>query len=236
MNNGLIIDGVLVLLLLLSFFVGAKRGLFKSLMGFVVLIAAIVGAAIAANTLTEPITDLVLPAFEEKISDWLGVPEELTMGNIASGILSSDSTKNPSFSEWFEKLELFRGGDRFVEHLQEKAANAAHLAARSLVESVVHAVLLLASFVMLLIVLKLLTGLIDHVFELPVLHALNTLGGGVFALLEAAILLYLVLWLAPEFGITFFRDNASDTYLLKFFTTHTPFTLIAIIASLNGGN
>ena len=236
MNNGLIIDGVLVLLLLLSFFVGVKRGLFKSLMGFVVLIAAIVGAAIAANTLTEPITDLVLPAFEEKISDWLGVPEELTMGNVASGILSSDSTKNPSFSEWFEKLELFRGGDRFVEHLQEKAANAAHLAARSLVESVVHAVLFLLCFLLLLILLRLLTKLLDHLFELPVLHALNTLGGGVFALLEAAILLYLVLWLAPEFGITFFRDNASDTYLLKFFTTHTPFTLIAIIASLNGGN
>lgn len=236
MNNGLIIDGVLVLLLLLSFFVGAKRGLFKSLMGFVVLIAAIVGAAIAANTLTEPITDLVLPAFEEKISDWLGVPEELTMGNVASDILSSDSTKNPSFSEWFEKLELFRGGDRFVEHLQEKTANAAHLAARSLVESVVHAVLFLLCFLLLLILLRLLTKLLDHLFELPVLHALNTLGGGVFALLEAAILLYLVLWLAPEFGITFFRDNASDTYLLKFFTTHTPFTLIAIIASLNGGN
>ena len=120
--------------------------------------------------------------------------------------------------------------------MQEKTANAAHLAARSLVESVVHAALLLASFVMLLIVLKLLTGLIDHVFELPVLHALNTLGGGVFALLEAVLLLYLVLWLAPVLGITFFRDNASDTYLLKFFTTHTPFTLIAIIASLNGGN
>ena len=236
MNNGLIIDGVLVLLLLLSFFVGAKRGLFKSLMGFVVLIAAIVGATVAAGRLTVPVTELVLPAFEEKISDWLGVPEELMMGNVASGILSSDSTKNPSFSEWFEKLELFRGGDRFVEHLQEKAANAAHLAARSLVESVVHAVLFLLCFLLLLILLRLLTKLLDHLFELPVLHALNTLGGGVFALLEAAILLYLVLWLAPEFGITFFRDNASDTYLLKFFTTHTPFTLIAIIASLNGGN
>lgn len=236
MNNGLIIDGVLVLLLLLSFFVGAKRGLFKSLMGFVVLIAAIVGATVAAGRLTVPVTELVLPAFEEKISDWLGVPEELTMGNIASGILSSDSTKNPSFSEWFEKLELFRGGDRFAEHLQEKTANAAHLAARSLVESVVHAVLFLLCFLLLLILLRLLTKLLDHLFELPVLHALNTLGGGVFALLEAAILLYLVLWLAPEFGITFFRDNASDTYLLKFFTTHTPFTLIAIIASLNGGN
>lgn len=236
MNNGLIIDGVLVLILLLSFFVGAKRGLFKSLMGFVVLIAAIVGATVAAGRLTEPVTELVLPAFEEKISDWLGVPEELTMGNVASDILSSDSTKNPSFSEWFEKLELFRGGDRFVEHLQEKTANAAHLAVRSLVESVVHAVLFLLCFLLLLILLRLLTKLLDHLFELPVLHALNTLGGGVFALLEAAILLYLVLWLAPEFGITFFRDNASDTYLLKFFTTHTPFTLIAIIASLNGGN
>ncbi|MDD7538488.1 MAG: CvpA family protein, partial [Oscillospiraceae bacterium] len=124
----------------------------------------------------------------------------------------------------------------FFGYWQEKAGDAAGTAARSLVESVVHAVLFLLCFLLLLILLRLLTKLLDHLFELPVLHALNTLGGGVFALLEAAILLYLVLWLAPEFGITFFRDNASDTYLLKFFTTHTPFTLIAIIASLNGGN
>lgn len=231
MNNGLIIDGVLVLLLLLSFFVGAKRGLFKSLMGFVVLIAAIVGATVAAGRLTEPVTELVLPKVEEKVSAWLGVPADSAVDGTVPD--TADGAAEPTFGEWLAEPEQ---GEGFFGYWQEKAGDAAGTAVRSLVKSVVHAVLFLLCFLLLLILLRLLTKLLDHLFELPVLHALNTLGGGVFALLEAAILLYLVLWLAPEFGITFFRDNASDTYLLKFFTTHTPFTLIAIIASLNGGN
>lgn len=236
MNNGLIIDGMFVLILLVSFLIGAKRGLFKSLMGLVVVIAAILGAAIIAGKFTEPVTEFVLPRVEEKVSSWLGVPENLTMQDFAAGSTSSDSSVNPIMSGWFEKLERWEGGDRFFGHIGESAANAAQTAVRSLVESAVHAVLLLLSFVLLLILLKLLTRLMDHVFDLPGLHALNTVGGGIFGLLEAVVLIDLVLWLTPKLGITFFRDHADTTYLLNFFMTHTPFTVISMIASLNGGN
>lgn len=237
MNNGLIIDGLLILLLLVSLLIGAKRGLFKSLIGLVVVIAAILAATVIAGKLTEPVTDFVLPKVEEKVSSWLAVPEGMTMGDFADGTASSDSSVNPIFSEWFQKLEQRGVSERFVEWInKDVAVNAAQTAARSLVESVVHAVLLLLGFVILLILFKLLAGLIDHVFDLPGLHALNTLGGGVFGLLEAVVLIYLVLWLTPKLGITFFRDNADATYLLKFFMTHTPFTVISTVASLNGGN
>lgn len=233
MNNGLIIDGVLALLLLIGFLIGAKRGLFKSLMGFVVVIAALFTAAIAADKLTEPITDVVLPAVEEKVSAWLAMPEDMTMDDFAEGETSPDSLTSDGFFPWQEKLEQWGGGDRFFGHLQERAANAAQIAVRSLVESVVHAVLLLLCFLIVLVILKLLTNLIDHVFELPGLHALNTVGGGIFGFLEVLLLIYLVLWIAPSLGITFFREQESHTFLLAFFANNSPYTLIA---SLNGGN
>ena len=232
MNNALIIDGVLLLLLLVSYLIGAHRGLFKSLMGFAVVIVSIIGATLIADALTEPVTDFVMPIIEERVTERLGVPEELTMGQFFSGMASSNSATNPTFSEWFEKLDKWGAGDRFFGEFRDSTVNAAQTAARALVESIVHTILLLLCFVILLIVLKLLTGMIDHVFDLPVLKTLNNVGGGILGLLEALLLIYLALWLAPKVGVTVLRENTENTYVLKFFSTYTPLTLIA---SLTGG-
>lgn len=229
----LLIDGVLLIILLVGYVIGAKRGLFKSLMGVVVVIAAIVGSMFAADLLTEPVTEFIMPKVEEKVTEWLSVPEELTMGQFFSGTASSNSVTNPTFSEWFGKLDKWGAGDRFVGEIKESTATAAQTAARSLVESIVHSILMLLCFAILLIVLKLLVRTMDHVFDLPVLKTLNDVGGGILGLIEMLLLAYLVLWLTPRIGITFFRDHAEETYLLKFLTEYTPLTLIA---SLNGGN
>lgn len=236
MNNGLIIDGMFVLILLVSFLVGAKRGLFKSLMGLVVVIAAVLGATMIADAATPPVTDFLVPKVEQKVTEWLGIPQEMTMEQFLSGTASSDFTTSQTFSEWFGKLSRWGASSGFLAHMKDKTANAAQTAARSLVESTIHTLLFLLSFIILLILLKLLTKTLDHIFNLPVLDTLNTAGGGIFGLLEVLALIYLVLLLAPRLGITFFRDNADATYLLKFFMTHTPFTVISTVASLNGGN
>lgn len=232
MDNTLIIDGALLVVLLIGYLIGAHRGLFKSLMGVVVVVVAIVGSMIAADALTEPVTDLLVPKIGDKVTQWLSVPERLTMGQFAAGMASSDSATNPTFSEWFEKLEKWGAGNRFVGKIKDGAANAAQTAAHALVENIIHTILFLLSLIALLILLKLLTNTLDHIFGLPVLKTLNGVGGGILGLLEALLLVYLALWLAPRFGITFLRDNAENTYLFKFFSTYTPLTLIA---SLNGG-
>ena len=232
MNNALIIDVILLLLLIVGYCIGAKRGLFKSLMGFAVVIAALVGAMLIANALTESVTDFIMPKVEEKVIEWLSVPKEMTMGQFIAGTALSSSELNPTFSEWFERIEKWGAGDRFVEQIKDGAANAAQTAAHALVESIVRSILMLLCFIVLLIVLKLLVGMTDHLFDLPVLKTLNAVGGGILGLLEALLFVYLALWLAPRFGITFLRDNAENTYLLKFFSTYTP---LAIIATLNGG-
>ena len=233
MNNALIIDGVLLVVLLLGYLIGAKRGLFKSLMGFVVVIVAFVGSILIADALTKPVTEFLMPRIEDKVTEWLSIPEGLTMGQFAAGMASSDSATIPTFSEWFEKLSKWGADNSFIVGIRNGAANAAQTAAHALVESIVHTVLLLLCFAILSIVLKLLVGTMDHLFDLPVLKTLNDVGGGVLGLLETVLLVYLVLWLAPRFGVTFLRDNAENTYLLKFFSTYTPFTLLA---ALNGGN
>lgn len=233
MNNALIIDGALLAVLLIGYLIGAHRGLFKSLMGVIVVIAAIVGATMVADAVTEPVTDFLVPKVADKVTEWLGIPQDMTMGQFFSGMASSDSTKTPTFSEWFGKLSQWDASSGFLAHMRDNTANAAQTAVRSLVENAIHTVLFLLSFIILLILLKLLTKTLDHIFDLPVLDTLNTAGGGLLGLLETVLLIYLALWLAPRFGVTFLHDNAEHTYLLKFFSTYTPLTLIA---SLNGGN
>ena len=63
---------------------------------------------------------------------------------------------------------------------------------------------------------------------MPVLNALNTLGGGALGLIESALLLFLVCDIAPKLGVKAFADY-EGTYLLSFFMSHTPSSLIAAL-------
>ena len=67
MDNALIIDGVLGAVLLIGALIGAKRGLFKSLMGLAAVALALVGAVFLAGKLTGPVTDFIAPKIENEL-------------------------------------------------------------------------------------------------------------------------------------------------------------------------
>ena len=253
MNNALIIDGVLLLVLIAGYCIGAKRGLFKSLMGFLVVIVALIGAMLIANALTEPVTNLVYPVMEAKItarleSEYSDERVNEALKDAAQNDVEAflDGKVSDEFRQVLERIGIKEEAIRTFlddvlnskvvsalrERAKESAAAAVSAMAYAMIRAAVQAVLYLVLFVALLIVLKIFTRLFDHILDLPVLKTLNDVGGGILGLLEAALFIYLALWLAPRFGVTFLRENAESTYLLKFLSTHTPLTLIA---SLNGG-
>ena len=107
------------------------------------------------------------------------------------------------------------------------AVSAAERAAYLLVKTIVQAALFLAFFLALMLLLRLLTHGLDRLFSLPVLAQLNGLGGAALSLMEGALLIFLIVFLAPRLGVTWFADHAAGTHLLAWFLNNTPRSIIA---------
>ncbi|MBR3560770.1 MAG: CvpA family protein [Oscillospiraceae bacterium] len=236
MDNALIIDGVLAAVLIVGALVGAKRGLFKSLMGLIAVVAALVGAVLLANRLTEPLTDFIAPKVEnaivEKFTHNLNAAE-------SDGAAEDRGALRKLLEEYHLPADQLDGLlsslsgtlSSVTGAAKEKAAevfrNAISDTVRTTVSGAVHTALTLVFYALLLAVLRLLTKAIDHVFELPLLGTANDLGGALLGLLEAAALLYAVVYLANRFGVKFITEHAEDTYLLSFLLSHSPVELIS---------
>ncbi len=67
MTTPVIIDVIMAVVLIAAVIYGAHRGLFRALAGLAVVIVALVGAAIIANTLAAPAARLVTPLIREQI-------------------------------------------------------------------------------------------------------------------------------------------------------------------------
>lgn len=220
MDNALVIDGILAVILIAGTLIGAKRGLFKSLMGLIVVLAALIGAALLANVLTPPVTDIAYPFVESAVIERIA-PDGGSSAGWSDALLGSLE----EFGADTQSIREALAGTQSAVNESYHAAIAE--AARAMVESIVHAALLLALYVVLLIVLKLLVHALNRVFDLPVLSALNGVGGAVLGLGEAALLLYVAVYLASRFGAALVTEHADDTYLLPIFLNHSPVELIS---------
>ena len=61
MSISLILDIAVVAILLLFLIIGGSRGFIRSLLGVVILAAALLGSSILANALADPVTEWVTP-------------------------------------------------------------------------------------------------------------------------------------------------------------------------------
>ena len=127
-----------------------------------------------------------------------------------------------------KKLLRFDFDGAVRQSLRNAARDAALAAVRTLLGSVVRTLVFVLCFLVLTLLLRLVTGGIDKVLDLPVLNALNTIGGGALGLIEGALLLFLVCDVAPKLGVKAFADY-EGTYLLSFFMSHTPRGLVAAL-------
>lgn len=208
-----IADIVIAAVLVLSAWIGARKGLVKSLAGVVIVVAAFVGASFVADALAQPVADWLEPMVQQQIQDKLALQDAAD----ASDMLSA-------FHFTGESLQQL--ADEVMEKVQETGMSLLTAVADSVTRSIAYAVVYVLAFLALLIVLWLLMKPVYLALKLPGLRTINALGGGVLGLVWGALLVFLAVWAMLRFDWVLTREMVESSGLLGFFANNSPISLI----------
>ena len=237
MTTPVIIDIILAAVLIGFAVYGAQKGLLRTLAGLIIVIVSLVGAGMIAASFSGPVTGVVSPLLEEhftkKVQQAMAEQAEnrIREAEEADGL----TAEQLQIAELLERLgideeEWDSVTDRIRERADDAGAEIADVLVGTVVEtltySLIHSVLYILAFLALMLLLHVLLKAMDLVFKLPGLHLLNTMGGSVAGAVQGMLVVFLAVWLLRRFGVAFDESLLTETYILKFFTTHTPVSLL----------
>lgn len=229
MTTAVIIDAIVVVVLLVFTIRGARQGLVRALAGLVMVIVALVGAGMIAATFSGPAAKLVAPVIQKHITS--RVEEAITVQTGAALEEAGEETQMEGLLALLGLDEDVRNSlaEQAEERVRETGASIVSAVVESLVGSIAYGVLFILAFLALLLLLHVLVGAMDLVMKLPLLHGLNSLGGGVLGLAEGALVLFLAVWAARRLGISFETETLAEAHILRIFTTNTPLSLLSFL-------
>lgn len=237
MRTAVIIDITVAVVLLAFLISGAHRGLFRTIAGVVIVAASLVGASYAANYLTPIAEQYVQPYLEQRVQK--RVQDSLTTENRTNSQSQNSQKQNsaPSGKELLQTLGLMRLDEdasgviakAAEEKMKETGASIQIALEESFAETILHTALFALCFFLLMLLLKLAVHALNLVLKLPGLNFLNRLGGAALGVLEGALLVFLTIWVLRRFGISFETKTVEETVLLRFFTTHTPLSVLSFL-------
>ncbi|MBQ2829729.1 MAG: CvpA family protein [Oscillospiraceae bacterium] len=231
----IVLDAALVAALLIGTLVGRARGLFKSLMRFVVVLIALFGANLAATSLTASVMDAALPAIEEfvqmRMEEALAELPEVTPSfsfsdlqdmELPDGAFLLDTSALPEWmASFFEDAVAATGG------AVGEVADALTQAMYEGISGIVASAAFIVAFLILLLLLRLLMNMLNVAFKLPVINSLNSFGGALFGLVEAAAWVYVVLQLYLWLGALLPPLPIDETFIVRYFAAFSPLSLLS---------
>lgn len=232
MTTPVIIDAAVVVFLAAFVFWGAHRGLLRALAGLVIVALALTGAGMFAATFAPSAAKAVSPMLERYAARRV---EQAMEEQAWSGEADADDSR---FYELLKQLgveselledvtEEIRGSIADTGAAVADAVTGAVL--EGLVQSILYGVFFLVAFILLMVLLHVLLGAMGLVMKLPGLKALNALGGGLFGLIEGALLLFLAIWIARKLGMSFETEMLAEAHILRIFTANTPLSVLSFL-------
>ena len=222
MSISLIFDIAIAAILLLSLIIGGSRGFVRSLLSVVILVAALLGSSIVANVLADPVTEWVTPRVEQSILD------RLTDGHSEEAVSAAAASDNAALSQLVDFDAITGIAKKAMDSAVEAGKNMLEGAVAGMIRSLVYAILFLLSFLLLTLLLKLITSPLHLAARAPVLSTLNRLAGAALGLCIGVLVMFAAASVAQWTGLV---DQATlrQTYLLQYFTQHSPMDLIALL-------
>lgn len=199
---GTVIDIIVVLFILLSVFLGYRKGL----VALGIHLIAFIVALVVAFVLYRPIGALIInnTSLDENLQ-----------GTIETKLEDIINTENIEISQ----IDL--AGETKTEAVSE--------AAKTLSENIIYGGTIIVLFIILRIALVFVTLIANWVTELPFLKQVNKTGGIIYGLLRGILIVYLVLLLVnlvislnPQSGM---NQAISETYLTKLMMEYNVFNL-----------
>ena len=203
LRSSVILDVAIAAVFVLSVWLGAKKGLFRSLAELAVWLVALTAASLAARGLTGRVVELLRPALESRVSEALsgyvsGALEEVPFGSALEGM---------------EGIGDLAG---------DAAAEAVEVLAETLLYNLAYVLVFLLVFLLVVIVLRLAINLGDLVLRLPVLREMNTLGGILVGAVKGVFVVCLILWLNGKTGLLLDRGAVQGSCIAPFLMKILP--------------
>ncbi|MGO5022272.1 CvpA family protein [Lawsonibacter sp. LCP25S3_G6] len=230
----ILFDIAIAAILLFFLWQGYKKGFVLTLCGFLAVFVAFIGATLISNALAKPVAQAIVPMIESGIHETLEqsmqdsvpstsaetpsvLPEELPLSDVLEAL--QDSPIFHSLAEAFQKA--------VDEGIETVATNAAQALAEYIAIQIARTILFILAFAAVLVAWFLLSHALDLAFKLPVLSTLNHWTGAAVGLIKGGLLLFIAAWLLKG---SFIPSQAiENTFLLNFFCTVSPFSLLAML-------
>lgn len=172
---GLVFDIILIGIILLNIFICYKKGLVKLAVGLIAVIASIILAVI----LYRPVSNLIIKntEFDDNI-------ENAIIENFTTENTEKQENEDDGFTKYIEK---------YVDDTVNKTKNEIVVEAAEIIAvKVINICVIIGIFIVTRIVLILLTFIADIITELPILKQFNKVGGILYGIIKALLIIYLI--------------------------------------------
>lgn len=204
---GIILDIILVVIILLNIFIGYKKGLVKLAVGMIAVLASI----IISILLYRPVSNIIIEKteFDE---------------NIKSAIINNFAQDTENEEEDSEEIDdgFMKYIEKYVDDTINKTKNEIVIEASNVIsEKIINICAFLGIFLISRILLTLLTFVADIIMSLPILKQFNEVGGILYGIIKALLIIYAVL--AIVFLIIYITGSAtisdaiSSSHITKLF-------------------
>ena len=201
---GIILDLVILGIILLNIFICYKKGLVKLAVGLVAVLVSI----ILALLLYKPVSGLIIEKTE--------IDNKIENAIIENFTAKEDNEAEVDDSGFMKYIE------QYVDDTVNKTKNEIVTeAAGTIAVKVINIGVIILIFVVARLILILLTFITDLITELPIIKQFNEIGGVLYGVVKALLIIYVILAIA--FFLVYVTGNVtiseaiSSSYITKFF-------------------
>lgn len=201
---GVILDIILVAIIALNVFICYKKGLVKLAVGLIAVLVSVILAVL----LYKPVSNIIInnTELDEKIKS--AITE-----NFVNEEETTEETEDNGFMKYIEK---------YVEDPVNKTKNEIVIEASGVIATkLIDIIAMVSIFIVARLVLILLTFVTDMITSLPILKQFNELGGILYGLIKALLIIYVLLAIAffivYTTGSTGLADAIANSFITKFF-------------------